>query len=69
MDFDQATKLINTQLKIVQPKKFSPGWIYKQIPKAYLYIWANVRTDLNDIDWDKVTSKLDWEFQERWNSR
>lgn len=69
MDFDQATQLINDRLKIVQPKKFYPSWVYKQAPKAYRYIWLNVRTNLGDIDWDKVTSKLDREFQERWTQK
>lgn len=30
------------------------------------FIRKNVRTDLDKIDWDKVTSALEWRFQRRW---
>lgn len=66
MDLDQAIQLINTQLKEINPKTFSSSWIYRQTPKAYRYIWVNIRTELGDIDWDKVTSKVDREYQARW---
>lgn len=66
MDLAQAINLINTHLKRTNPKTFSSSWIYRQLPKAYRYIWVNVRTELGDIDWDKVTSKIDREFQARW---
>ncbi len=66
MDLDQAIQLINTELKNQNPNKFTSTWIYQHSPRAYRYIWANIRTELGDIDWDRVTSKIDREFQSRW---
>lgn len=66
MDLDQAIRLINEQLKSQNPDKFTSSWIYQHSPKAYRYIWANIRTELGDIDWDLITSKIDRGFQSRW---
>lgn len=69
MDLTQAIKILNSTLKKQQPKKFSGTWVYRHAPKAYRYIWKNVRTELGDIDWDAVTRKLDRDFQQRWLNR
>lgn len=66
MDLDQTIQLINSHLKRTNPESFSSSWIYRQLPKAYRYIWVNIRTELGDIDWDKVTARVDREFQARW---
>lgn len=66
MDLDQAIELINTKLKRINPATFSSTWICRQTPRAYRYIWLNVRTGLGNIDWDKVTSLIEKEFQPRW---
>ncbi len=69
MNLDQAIKTINSRLRKSRPTKFNPSWIYNQLPNIYHYIWANARTELGDIDWDKITSKLDREFQRRWSRK
>ena len=69
MYLNQVVAIINRFLKKEQPSKFSSSWILKRSPKAYRYIWSNVRTDLGDIDWDKVITRLDREFQRRWTMR
>ncbi len=66
MDLDQAIQLINQQLKTQNPNKFTSSWIYRHSPRSYRFIWANIRTELGDIDWDRVTSRINREFQARW---
>lgn len=69
MNLDQAIKTINSRLRKSKPIKFNPSWIYRELPNAYHYIWATVRTELGDIDWDKITSRLDRKFQRRWSRK
>jgi hypothetical protein len=69
MDFDQAIGLINLALRQHKPKLFSSSWIFYHAPQAYHYIRKNIKTPLGDIDWDKVTCKLDREFQKAWAQR
>lgn len=66
MTFDDIIKAINFTLLEKQPLKFSPSWILKNNPCAYRYIWKNIRTETNEIDWDTVTSNLNRSFQKRW---
>jgi hypothetical protein len=66
MIFDDAIKNINQKLEEKQPSNFSPSWILENIPSTYRYIWKNIRTETNKIDWDTVTSNLDRPFQKRW---
>ncbi len=69
MNFNRAVKILNSKLRKEQPQRFGSTWIYRGAPKVYRYVWANVRTELGDIDWDKVVSKLDSPFQRRWYYR
>src|ERR1035437_9106280 len=66
MDFVSAIKVLNQALKKENPEKFSSSWIARYTPNVYRYIWKNVRTETNDIDWDTITSYLDRSFQKRW---
>lgn len=66
MDLKSAIKILKRTLKEKQPQTFSSTWIYKEIPTVYLYIWKNIRTENNDIDWDRITQKLDHKYQKRW---
>ena len=66
MDFRSAIKILNTSLKEQQPQEFSCSWILKNNPSVYRYIYKNVRTENNSIDWDRVTIHLHKYLQKRW---
>lgn len=69
MDSSQAIKELNGLLSKKQPPKINSSWIYENAPHIYRFIWKNVKNEIGDIDWDKVISKLNKEFQKRWVSR
>jgi len=58
---------LNQLLLDQQPKTFSSSWILKNSPASYRFIVKNVRTELGDIDWDKVISGLKRELQPTWH--
>jgi len=66
MNFRLAIKILKKALKDKQPKTFSSAWLIKETPSVYRYIWKNIKTENGDIDWDRVTAKLDRKFQKRW---
>lgn len=66
MNLEIAIRLLKKSLKTKQPKTFSSTWIYTEVPMVYRYIWKHVRTENDDIDWDRVTCKLPRKFQKRW---
>ncbi len=66
MKFILAIKILRKVLKEKQPQTFSSTWIYKEARSAYNYFRLNIRTENGDIDWDRVTSKLDRKFQKHW---
>jgi hypothetical protein len=66
MDFDIAIKNLNQTLQEKRPSSFSPSWVLQNTPKVYRYINKNIRTENNDLDWDKVTSSLDRCFCKCW---
>jgi len=66
MNFRTAIKILNKSLKEKQPKEFSCSWILKNEPGVYRYIWKNIRTENNTIDWDRITSHLHRYLQKRW---
>lgn len=65
-NFEDIVKGLNIVIGEKQPQKISSSWIVKYAPKAYRYIQRNIRTETGDIDWDRVTSSLDRDFQKRW---
>lgn len=69
IEFNYAIKELDKLLKQKQPAEINSSWIYKNAPHIYRFIWKNVRTEINDIDWDRVISHLDKEFQKRWTCR
>ena len=66
MDFDHAVKIINKLLAEKRPDTFNSSWILKHAPPIYSYIQRNVRSDIGEIDWDRVTRALDRRFQRKW---
>jgi hypothetical protein len=66
MEFEIAIKNLNQILKEKKPIKFDSSWIEANAVSIYQYICENIRTENNDVDWDKVTSFLDRPFQHRW---
>lgn len=66
MDFNKSITILNKLLDRKQPAEFNSSWILKYSPSVYRFIRANIRTDIGKIDWDKVTSALEWKFQRRW---
>ncbi|MFA6285150.1 MAG: hypothetical protein WC643_01310 [Parcubacteria group bacterium] len=69
MDFNQAIRDLNELLSQQQPEKINSSWISKNAPHIYRFIWKNIRNEIGDIDWDKVTSKLKRKYQKRWTPR
>lgn len=66
MDFDVAILNLNKILEEEQPSKISPSWIFQNSPHIYRYIWKNIRTENNEIDWDTITNSLNRSFQKCW---
>jgi hypothetical protein len=66
MEFGIAIKNLNQLLKEKKPVKFDSSWIETNATQIHAYICKNIRTENNDVDWDKVTSFLDRPFQRRW---
>jgi len=66
MDFNHAVKMINKLLIEKRPDTFNSSWILKYAPHIYSYIQRSVRSDIGEIDWDRVTRALDRRFQRKW---
>ena len=66
MIFDEVITTLNQTLKEKQPLNFSPSWIFENAPHIYSYVQRKIRTENNDIDWDKITGSLERTFQKRW---
>jgi hypothetical protein len=66
MNFCTAIKILNKSLREEQPKEFSCSWILANNPDVYRYIQKNIRTENGNIDWDRVTKRLNKYLQKRW---
>lgn len=66
MTYKTAIKTLNSLLSEHRPTTFSSSWIYSHAPYVYIYISKNIRTENDDIDWDRITHSLDREFQKKW---
>jgi len=59
---------LNKSLCQKLPIKITSSWISKNVPRAYRFFCKNIRIEIVDIDWDKIVSHLDKDFQKRWTS-
>ncbi len=66
MDFKECVRILKRNLYEKNPSEFSSSWIVKYAPLVYRFIFKNVRTEINQIDWDKVTIALPRKYQKRW---
>jgi len=66
MRLEAAIEILNESLKQKRPLKITSTWIVTNTPQVYRYIQKNIRIETGGIDWDKVTSLLDRDFQKRW---
>ena len=63
---NQAIKYLNSLLKKKKPHILRSSWILEHSPAIYRFIVKNVRTETDDINWDKVIFLLDKRFQRIW---
>lgn len=66
MDFEIIATRLNALISQKQPEILTSSWILKHAPECYRFIQKNIRTEWETIDWDRVTSSLDWKYQSRW---
>ena len=66
IDFKDVAMRLNALVSRKCPEVLNSSWIIKNAPECYRFIQRNIRTDWNTIDWDQVTSVLDWKYQRRW---
>ncbi len=66
MNLGRAINILNATLRTERPIVFSSLWIMRHTPAVYRYIRTYVRTENDEIDWDRVTKRLDRTFQKRW---
>lgn len=59
---------LNELLFKEQPLRINSSWISKNAPRSYRFFCKNIRNEIGDIDWDKIVSNLDKDFQKRWTS-
>lgn len=66
MNFKRAIRVIRKALREKDPEEFSSSWIQRHAQSSYNYIRVNLRTEIGQIDWDRVTIYFDKKFQKRW---
>jgi len=66
LNFKCAIKQLNAQLKSKKPDRFTSSWILQNSPKLYHFIFKNIRTENDYIDWDRVVSSLNKNLQPKW---
>ena len=66
MNFREHITLLRRTLREHDPPEFSSTWLVRYAPAAYRFISKNVRTEIDQIDWDRVTVALPRRYQKRW---
>lgn len=68
-NFDTVTRELNELLCKEKPLKITSSWIVMNAPRIYYFFWRHIRSDSGDVDWDRIVSHLDKEFQKKWSGR
>lgn len=66
MNLKTVAAQLNALVSLECPEVLTSSWIFKHAPGCYRFIQKNIRTEWNAIDWDQVTSVLDWKYQRHW---
>ena len=66
MEFGQVINRLNALLQDENPASFNSSWILRHSSEIYRFILKNIRTEIGDINWDKVICSLDKRFQKIW---
>lgn len=69
MDFQNVVAVLNKLLLQKRPETFNSSWVLKHAPACYRFIRKRIRTEVGNIDWDKVTYALEIQYQRRWAPR
>ena len=69
MDFHNVVAVLNKLLLQKRPETFNSSWVLKHAPACYRFIRKSIRTEVGNIDWDKVTYALGSQHQRRWTPR
>lgn len=69
MDFQNVVAVLNKLLLQKSPETFNSSWVLKHAPACYRFIRKSIRTEVGNIDWDKVTYALESQYQRRWTPR
>ena len=66
MNFDLAIEDVSGQLTIHEPQHFGPQWIVRHCPSAYRFLIKQIRTEIGNVDWDRITLALPRQYQRKW---
>ena len=66
MNYKQAIKNLNRSILKRQPSTFNQAWIRNCVRKSYNFIIDNIKTELDEPDWDFGVRSLDHDHQKLW---
>jgi len=69
---DHLQKVVATLSKLLSqnpPETINSSWILKRAPGCYSFIRKHIRSEVNRIDWDKITYALEPKYQRLWTPR
>jgi hypothetical protein len=66
VNFDEAMDVILGQLKSQESQHFGPRWINQHCPLAYHFLINQVKTEIGEVDWDRITLALPGQYQSKW---
>lgn len=61
--------MLNKLLSQSSPETFNSTWILKRAPACYSFIRKHIRSEVDGIDWDRITYALEPKFQRLWTPR
>ena len=69
---DHLQRVVTTLSKLLldnPPETLNSTWIIRRAPACYSFIRKHIRSEVNRIDWDKITYALDPKYQRLWTPR